>query len=209
MSREWNGLRAFAAIAIGASLGSLPGCGVPDEIVAREGPPDAGAAPVATGQACATSDDCGDPDGGGAYYCSMTSCGATAGTCEKKPTTCSDFGPVCGCTTGLLYWSDCLRQQHGESATGMATDCKATCTSTDAGACPAGSYCALFNPGCEQPMDPRVPGVCLVLPAECSSDAVLLPGANSSLQALSCATHTCMDYCSAVKAGGPISLPCQ
>jgi hypothetical protein len=216
--------RASAGCAVAvAGLASIAGafgagCGVTDEIVARVGPPESGPPPVVAGQSCRTNDDCGDGDGGGrdggsGYFCSKASCAAETGTCELPQTVCEGANPQCGCTTGLLYWDDCLRQQAGESAvaTGMmgGADCKPKlCASTAPGECPSGAYCALFEVGCEAPTDPREPnGLCLVLPDSCQTNAVLLPGELPNPMFTSCATGACLDYCSAVKAGPVLPSP--
>jgi hypothetical protein len=189
----------IGALCVAAGLTGVS-CGVSDEIVAEKSLPESGASEGGSGKPCGPSlPDCLPEE-----FCSKTSCGATTGTCELRPTTCDNsIAPVCGCT-GLSYWNRCLRMQHGESANGDPRSCQAQpipCDSAADGGCPAGAYCVLFYPGCVTPTEPQAKtGFCLVLPDSCPIGGLTLPGFGN---AVSCATNMCMDYCSAIQQRAP------
>ena len=178
---------AVSLLAIGA-----PACGSTDEVVARI--------------PCKETKDCG-PDS----FCSKTACDAPTGTCELRTSCSNPRGFVCGCS-GLLYWDDCLRQQHGDSADqtvftdGGTCPVSAVCSTTDD--CPRGSdsHCIHFT--CPGPADRGPTGICLVLPAQCPSTTSPYGLGVAKLLACTCAEpHTSVDdYCAAVQAGTPVYI---
>jgi hypothetical protein len=203
---------ALAAMILTATAAG--GCGATDAVVARE--VEAGPLPVEAGAPCRTSDECGPQDlvdGGAPLFCSKDSCDAMMGTCEPRSTSCDPslgLAPVCGCTSGIYYWNDCLRKSHGESAS--RTTCPAAQTQTcsfdaDGGTCPDHSYCAqLVDPTtCQPPPGLRASGICWALPAACPPDETI-GGLPVTRTFMSCATHTCMNLCSALTNRAPIAI---
>jgi hypothetical protein len=114
---------------------------------------------------------------------------------------------VCGCS-GLYYWNDCVREQHGD-ATG-ATDggaCSTPHTCSSSTDCPPGAFCGKAR--CPSPDDPRSPiGLCYFLPEECPTSTLLaIPDGGPAIvvgigiNVLTCDTQECVDYCAAVRKG--------
>ncbi len=226
-------LGARARQAVGLLIFALFGgvaiaCGSTDEIVARV--PCRTASDCAPGSFCnkATCDSptgtcvlrpttcCTTSDCGSDSYCSKAACDAPTGACVMRPASCmNDFGPVYGCMSGLWYWNDCLRQQHGEpaslgSAGGSGADggtrpFSMPCSLTTPEKCPAGSFCAQF--GCRAPTNSSaLNGFCSVLPDQCPTTSISLPGGMpvpATFSVLTC-EGGCTDYCSAVRNGTPI-----
>jgi hypothetical protein len=197
---------------IALGWGSLR-CGLTDEVIARTGPE---AGPLEAGAFCNSNDDCVSSE----LFCSKGSCEAGTGTCEFRDSgACdpSDFTAKCGCS-GILYFNDCVRQQHGESAVAdpnVPNSCPAMpCDGTDAAAC-KDSYCALGPVDCLGPVDPRRRGFCWALPEKCPAFVSVMttpsiPFLNSpTAEPLvhSCKTGQCVSLCDAIKAG-PFSFTC-
>jgi hypothetical protein len=187
---------ALAITTVAASLLAIgvPACGSTDEVVARI--------------PCKQTTDCG-PDS----FCSKTTCGAPTGTCELRTSCSNPRGFVCGCS-GLLYWDDCLRQQHGDSADQTVF--------ADGGTCPVSAVCSTTDDclpkdpdahcvhplGCPAAGDRGPTGICLVLPAECPSSMGPYGLGAAKFSACTCAEpHTSVDdYCAAVHAETPVYI---
>jgi hypothetical protein len=197
------GWTLVGAAALLAASGA-PGCGATDAVVADRGLVDSGAQEGSLGARCTGPAQCEQDQ-----YCSKISCDTQeVGVCTAKPKGTCDNTPalgVCGCS-GVQYWNDCLRKQHGEVFADPSTCARLSpCSSTTDGSCAFGSTCALRSATCG-PFGAK--GVCVVLPDSCPGvvGGIALP------TVVSCAPGDaggCMDFCSAVKARVPFHEPTQ
>jgi len=166
-------------------------CGAKDVVVAYE--VEAGARP------CTTEAECHKNEA-----CVKAACGATSGTCERRPDVCpNDGAPVCGCD-GISYWNDCLRRQAGVAAATQGAcpiDSGAPCGGKMNAPCAnARASCArLLPPG---PCPPDARGTCWILPDTC-------PAATVAWLACGPQPMQCVDTCTAIRSGQPAHTPGQ
>jgi hypothetical protein len=181
-----TGMSVRLRLAVFWSLCALAsvGCGNEDVLVAQIN------TPVSVGETCDGGSAC--PTG---QYCDMPACGASQGTCQLPPTTCTDAGAKfrCACDDSVLYWSDCVRQQNGIAA---SHDCNPDTPPSVCGSgmppCKSGSFCQEGPEDCDTPAR----GACLVLPETCPSD-------NPGVAFVSCGSpQVCTtDFCAAIRNG--------
>jgi hypothetical protein len=184
------GIEVFVAL----SVGGVAGCSVDDVIVARD-------TAQAMGGPCADSLDC-DP----VAFCAKPSCAAAQGQCQLRPVLCDDqSATTCGCSDGVNYWNDCLRQQNGIAASSKG-ECRtqyASCGGYRGKACPTpGALCAKLAPGSGGMCDPGLAGVCWVLPPSCPADA-----GGPLVQSCGQRPPVCVDVCEAIRSETPFRLP--
>ena len=172
----------------------LCSCGTDDVVVATL-PVHAGTPEAGNGGDCTSNDDCPP-----IAFCSRERCGDARGVCLVRPATCDPLAPPsCGCD-GVSYWTDCLRQQYGVTAStpGSCMRDAAACADENGLDCPVvGAACAklLFNTPCQD----DVLGACWILPFECPMAMAGPPELWSS-----CGDRMeCRDTCGAIRAGRP------
>lgn len=148
------------------------------------------------GASCSHNADCEINE-----FCAKTSCEAPQGTCEIRPSVCTDVAaPVCGCD-GVTYFNDCLRQTTGIAASKdrqCSFDAK-RCGSPRRDVCEAGQYCALLVPEGAFPCPPDAPGTCWVLPSVCGD----LSGGGNRFNSCQGPPLSCMDACTAIRSEQP------
>jgi hypothetical protein len=152
---------------------------------------------VAAEVGCAVREDCGDGS-----FCAKASCGASRGTCKRRPVVCNaESSPVCGCD-GVSYWNDCLRERSGVAmrAVGECLEGGAACGG-DRPACPApGATCSKLVDRRESCGAPS--GVCWMLPDHCLGAPPPPGGAPASPRYIACEGDTsCHDVCEALRLG--------
>ena len=186
-------VRHLAAALSGTLLSALllaASCTQETVVLATIPSTDAGApvAPVRCTDSC--------PEG---LYCSKTSCGDPAGTCQLPRIDCGQAEPpVCGCD-GITYFNDCLRQANGIAASteGECPLGPSFCGGATNAPCPSGSMCAQLGGFPHGPCPPDAPGTCWVLPPTCPP-----PSAPDRWDSCMPSSTTCLDTCTAIRAGG-------
>ncbi|MGO9708236.1 MAG: Kazal-type serine protease inhibitor family protein [Polyangiaceae bacterium] len=153
-----------------------------------------------TGGACTSQADCGGASYAAAVYCAATTCGQTAGTCERIPGACEDImDQVCGCD-GKTYYNACFAHlatvgvaYGGPCRSGAIVACNGAADCASGQACVSDSSACTGSAPCT--------GVCLDVSGEsCTSGddagtSLTCGGINSpstqACVAAACAQGTC------------------
>lgn len=158
-----------------------------------------GGAAGGTSTSCKTNQQCGTDS-----YCAKSACDPSAtGTCEKRPTSCSNASgtAVCGCD-GVSYYNDCLRQKSG-IASARPGPCegsaRATCGGIASLKCPNdAAVCVRAFADSSLCNASDTTGECWVLPETCPGIVI-----GGNLRPCSNPSGTCASLCEAAKSGHP------
>ena len=186
------------SLALAVALLLAPGCEQETIVLATVAASDSGAPAAST--RCRTLSDC--PAGS---YCSLSTCGAAAGTCELFPSQCDDDSQtVCGCD-GITYFNDCLRRAAGAPAStpGRCSFITAVvCGGHGNVPCADGALCAKLLGLHDHDCPPDEPGTCWVVPFNCP------PPTTRDDPWIECGPPgaRCVDMCTAIKTGIPHHL---
>ena len=201
--------RLVAALALSGGCVTLTAACADEQIVLATLPSGLDGGTPGDGKRCVDDTECATKE-----YCSRTTCGDVAGTCELVPVLCEEEGrPVCGCD-GITYWNDCLRRTAAVTSM-MPGECGYNAHNCrhgggsggppgDPDECPPGTFCArlLSIPGDVPPPPdfcaPDAPGTCWALPVVCPDRA----GPDRWI-ACGAPLDVCSTTCDAIRSGLP------